>query len=88
MSINERYMQEPNFCPFCEATRSITASNPDNADMHTVYQPVACSSCDAEWHDLYTLTGYELVVAAKTGVERGQELLDRDFLPGYGGAGA
>lgn len=65
MSINERYIQYPNFCPFCGATRSITASNPDNADLRTVYQPVVCSSCDAEWHDLYTLTGYELVVEAR-----------------------
>jgi hypothetical protein len=65
MNINERYIQNPNFCPFCQETRCIAASNPNNADMHTVYQPVHCSSCDAEWHDLYTLTGYELVVEAK-----------------------
>tara|TARA_R110000751_G_scaffold254523_1_gene354133 strand:- start:420 stop:626 length:207 start_codon:yes stop_codon:yes gene_type:complete len=63
--IYSAYMQKPNFCPFCEATRSITASHPDNADMHHIYQSVTCSSCDAEWHDLYTFSGYELVVEAK-----------------------
>ena len=82
--IYSAYMQEPNFC--CGGGE-ITGHQAEYG-WDYAWRSITCDACDAEWHDIYTLTGYELVVAAKTGIERGQELLNRDFLPGHGGAEA
>ena len=53
------YLDNPNYCPVC-------GSSEINAHQATfegtqAYQAVTCSGCAAEWHDLFTLTGYELV---------------------------
>ncbi len=60
--VNMRYVKDPNFCPFCEATRSLSASHPENLGDDMIIQPVTCGSCEAEWNDIFELTSYEKVV--------------------------
>lgn len=56
----QRYLSDPNFCPQCES-RDITAHH-STFENTQAWQAVTCDDCDAEWHDLFTLTKYELVV--------------------------
>ena len=59
----ESYIDHPYFCPWCEHG-AIEATKLE-AFENMVYQWVRCDHCDAEWHDIYELTGYEEVVAPK-----------------------
>jgi hypothetical protein len=54
------YLDDPNYCPVCGSTE-INAHR-GSFDHTEARQAVTCSGCAAEWHDLFTLTGYELVV--------------------------
>ena len=54
------YLNNPNFCPEC-GSKNIYALQ-STFEGTQAWQAVTCDECDAEWHDLYTLTGCELVV--------------------------
>jgi formate dehydrogenase maturation protein FdhE len=56
----QRYISDPNFCPEC-GSEEINAGH-STFENTEAWQAVTCDDCDAEWHDLFTLTGYELVV--------------------------
>ena len=56
----EEYIRNPNFCPVC-GHDEITGHQAE-FDADYAWRSITCDVCDAEWHDLYTLTGYELVV--------------------------
>lgn len=43
-------------CPYCGSTDIYCESF--DVEARTVTQGVYCTSCDAEWYDVYTLTGY------------------------------
>ena len=58
--MSKDYVANPDFCPVC-GYDEITAHQME-LDGTNGYQAVTCDHCDAEWHDLWTLTGYELVV--------------------------
>ena len=61
----EEYIRNPNFCPNCgspEINASHSTFDSDHDLTHKAWQAVTCDSCEAEWHDLFTLTGYELEV--------------------------
>jgi hypothetical protein len=63
MSIKQRYLRDPNFCPECES-RNITAHQ--STFEHTqAWQAITCDDCDAEWHDLFTLSSYELTIGGE-----------------------
>ena len=62
-----KYMQSPDHCPCCgsdeiEGSIAIHSSSID-IDAGGAWQSVSCCDCGAEWHDIYTLTHVELVVA-------------------------
>jgi formate dehydrogenase maturation protein FdhE len=56
----DEYVQNPNFCPVC-GLPEITGHQAE-FDADYAWRSITCDACDAEWHDLYTMTGYELVV--------------------------
>jgi predicted Zn finger-like uncharacterized protein len=47
-------------CPRCKS-KIIVSAEPTQIDGSAVWQRMQCSNCGAEWHDLYTLTGMELI---------------------------
>ena len=61
--MNPDYIDNPNFCPQC-GSKDITGHQFD-VENRLAWQAVTCVDCLAEWHDLFTLTGYELVVEAR-----------------------
>ena len=44
-------------CPSCGSTED-TSGSQLTVDNGTASQPMVCGACDAEWADMYTLTGY------------------------------
>jgi hypothetical protein len=60
------YVKNPNFCPFCKSDEIRLAGDTKLESINDmVYQWIRCDTCETEWHDIYELTGYEEVVAAK-----------------------
>jgi formate dehydrogenase maturation protein FdhE len=45
-------------CPFC-GSGDLTGRFIE-VDGRTAAQPVDCNNCEAEWIDMYTLTGYQV----------------------------
>ena len=65
--VNMRYVKHPYFCPFCNEGEAysgvnLEAGSPENLGDDMIIQPVTCSSCNAEWNDIFELTSYEKVV--------------------------
>lgn len=50
----ERYMKNPNLCPFCQSTQ--IAGEQLEVNDGSAFQPVSCLSCGKDWEDNYTLT--------------------------------
>ena len=56
----QRYIKNPNLCPFCSAP-SLVAEELKNVKAHLMSQNVSCTECDEKWVDVYTLaTAYHL----------------------------
>jgi DNA-directed RNA polymerase subunit RPC12/RpoP len=49
-----------NACPKCGST-NISSIDFVQADGMSAWQDIACRDCGAEWQDLYTLTGIDLL---------------------------
>lgn len=45
------------FCPVCQSNDIEGESF--EVDAHSAWQRVRCLSCDAQWNDVYKLTGYD-----------------------------
>ena len=56
----QRYVSDPNFCPVCGSPE--ISAHQSTFDGTQAWQAITCDECDAEWHDLFALTGYEVVV--------------------------
>ncbi len=56
---HEDYIQNPNFCPYCEADE-IDASR-FGVEGRVAWQWVRCDTCGAEWHDVFELVAVEKV---------------------------
>ena len=54
----ETYIDNPDLCPNC-GSGEIMVQRQCEFDSFSAWRGVACGACQAEWHDLYTLTGYE-----------------------------
>ena len=55
------YLANPNFCPVCgydEVTAGQFYFSPSGEEGA---QDIYCDHCDAKWHDLWSMTGYELL---------------------------
>lgn len=52
--MREKYLKNPNVCPFCGST-NITAEHADFDDDYAS-RPVACEDCNKEWVEEFTLT--------------------------------
>ena len=59
-TMKDMYLRNPQFCQQC-GSEEITAHQ-FFVDLTQASQAITCDDCGAEWHDLFTLTGYELVV--------------------------
>ena len=57
----QRYLSDPNFCPEC-GDKDISAREgfEFTHGPPQVWQEVLCYTCDYEWRDIYTLTGWEV----------------------------
>ncbi len=63
-TIEKKYLRKNGLvCPFCESS-AINAASP-SADTMQAWAQVSCDQCDAEWNDLYTLVGIEVVSRPK-----------------------
>ena len=45
-------------CPFCDS-EDISASEGMEQDGPTASQRIHCDTCDKQWDDLFTLTGFD-----------------------------
>jgi hypothetical protein len=54
MPLLSRYLENPHACPLCQEA---VEGGPINIEHSTATQLVGCTVCDAQWQDVYTLTG-------------------------------
>lgn len=53
--IQEKYLEDPNTCPFCDGDR-ISTEEFNSYSSSTAFRIVNCDHCGAEWEENYTLT--------------------------------
>jgi len=51
-------------CPMCGA-ENVESTEPVQVDGGHAWQTIYCHECEGEYHDLWKLTGYDIVVAPK-----------------------
>ena len=56
---NDNTHYNPNLCPNCGSEDS--TGHQASFDSNYAWRSITCDTCDAEWRDLYTLTGYEAI---------------------------
>jgi len=56
MKTNEEYLENPGNCPFCNSDQIEGDSWDFDGDPS---QPIYCTDCKSEWHDLYKLVGFD-----------------------------
>lgn len=54
----ERYLKNPNFCPYCE-TKGVTTYNRLVAEIDFAWSVIECLSCLRRWKEIYSLTAIE-----------------------------
>jgi len=55
----EKVRKDGNHCPECH--NSDISGGSVEVQANTAFQEVACNNCGAEWNDLYTLSGVEIL---------------------------
>lgn len=52
----DKYIEDPGHCPVCGKAEGVIDGGDLEFDRGSIIQEMTCPECQAQWHDIYTLT--------------------------------